>query len=196
MRRGGGENASKCFLHDLDHWAAHKVFNLSPLCKAELIFLAAGPNSICAKLRGEIYAWNPSYSLFSLFLCSLIRTPCTTLLYRRWFPLDFGPDWSWTKVAQWGDKLWPFTPDAAFWLPQNKNVFFCNWAPVLSWLCTQAVFGPQGDPPPFFLPLAKPQMLKFWQRQTVRHVCHSQTLLKDERREKERLFFSSDMNSQ
>lgn len=156
MHRGGGENASKCFLHDLDHWAAHKVFNLSPLCKAELIFLAAGPNSICAKLRGEIYAWNPSYSLFSLFLCFLIRTPCTTLLYRRWFPLDFGLDWSWTKVAQWGDKLWPFTSDAACWLQTTKpNIFFCNWAPVLSiWLCTlfSVYKGVGGLPPPPFPP--------------------------------------------
>lgn len=66
--------------------------------------------------------------------------------------------------------------------------------------------GPQGDPPrpnpclffffslcnsislPVFLCLPKTQMLTFWQSLTVRHVCHWQTLLKDERREKERFF--------
>lgn len=92
VHRGYSENASKCFLHDLDHWAAHKVFNLSSLCKAELIFLAVCLNSICAKLRGEIYAWNPSQSFFSLFLCSVIPPPTAALydlvisllIYNKW----------------------------------------------------------------------------------------------------------------
>lgn len=93
MVHGGySENASECFLHDLDHWAAHKVFNLSSLCKAELIFLAVRRNSICAKLQREVYAWNPSQSLFSLLLCSVIPSAAAAvydlvislLIYNKW----------------------------------------------------------------------------------------------------------------
>lgn len=89
---GCSENASECFLQDLDHWAAHKVFNLSTLCKAELIFRAVCLNSICAKLQREIYAWSPSHSLFSLFSPSLIPPPTppsddlviSLLIYNKW----------------------------------------------------------------------------------------------------------------
>lgn len=194
VHRGGGENASKCFLHDLDHWAAHKVFNLSPLCEAELIFLAAGLNSICAKLQGEIYAWNPPYSLFSLFLCSLIPPPCMTLLYRHWFTSET-PTWC-TISSGLNTHSWTYLrKDAAWMCPPYLNVN--SWEIFLS---------PPGDHPPpkpsptpalllcnsiplpVFLCLPKTQMLTFWQSLTVRHVCHWQTLLKDERKEKERFF--------
>lgn len=136
VHRGGGENASKCFLHDLDHWAAHKVFNLSPLCKAELIFRAVGLNSICAKLQGEIYAWNPPYSLFSLFLRSLIPPPCMTLLYRHWFTSE---TLTWCTISSglnrhsWTD----LRKDAAWMFPPYLNVN--SWEIFLS---------PPGDPPP------------------------------------------------
>lgn len=91
IRGGCGENASECFLLDLDQSAEHKVFNLSSLCKAELIFTSVPEFNLCEVAVRDLCMKSLLKLIFTLSslhnlsataaLCDLVLS---LLTYNKW----------------------------------------------------------------------------------------------------------------